>query len=342
MIYLPNRSFQRQRVVRIKNSSDSFTNKLSGKIVQILVGRLKKGIDSGQIMSLRTKKTLSYEEFLPTYSLLERITEENKEIIVKVYEMNIIVEITKEFRNKELLDIFELKEELCCEAEDHVKKYNIEKFLESYTVFCFSDYDNPDEFVQNNKKILGRLLRGQYEDVPEEYIEELLENKLKYSDKDLIILDWDNGVILDKNEDFWEEVDIVELACVRVLNLRVFDYILSERIKYLLQLELNKLGYFRLRKVSKEVYAQRISYISYLDAVESVLILYGDRYYAELYETLCEIFYVPDWIKRVEKKLEMINDIYSILKEHMVEYYNLILEGTIVALIFIEIIFALL
>ena len=214
--------------------------------------------------------------------------------------------------------------------------------MESYTIFCFSDYDNPDEFVRNNKKIFGRLLRGQYEDVPEEYIDELLENKLKYSDKDLIILDWDNGIILDKNEDFWEEVDIIELACVRVLNLRVFDYILSERIKYLLQLELDKLGYFRLRKVSKEVYAQRISYISYLDAVESVLIFYGDRYYAELYETLFEIFYVPDWIKRVEKKLEMVNDIYSILKEYMVEYYNLILEGTIVALIFIEIILALL
>jgi hypothetical protein len=79
--------------------------------------------------------------------------------------------------------------------------------------------------VRNNKKIFGRLLRGQYEDVPEEYIDELLENKLKYSDKDLIILDWDNGIILDKNEDFWEEVDIIELACVRVLNLRVFDYI---------------------------------------------------------------------------------------------------------------------
>ena len=115
VIYLHTRNSQRQRVGKVKNST-LHLNHLSGKIVQIFVGVLKEGVESEQIISLRTKKTLSYEEFLPTYSLLERITEENKEVLVKVYGMNIIVEITKEFRNKDLLDVFELKEELCYEG----------------------------------------------------------------------------------------------------------------------------------------------------------------------------------------------------------------------------------
>lgn len=314
---------------------------LSGKIVQILVGYLKENIYSEQMMKLRMKRICSYEEFLPTYSLIERITEENKEIAIKVYEKNIIVEIVKDFKNKDLIDLFELKEELFDEALSYLKKYDADKFLESYTLYCFSEYSDPDSFIKENKSILTKLLRNQYEDVPEEYINELLMNKIKYSTKDLIILDWDNGIILDKNEDFWEEVDIIELACIRVLNLRVFDSMLSEAIQYSTRLQWEKLGYFRLKKLSKDLYLQRISYISYFDSIENVLMLYGDRYYAELYERLCKIFHVSEWIKRVEKKMEMISDIYTMTRQHLTEFYGLLLEGTIVALILLEIILAL-
>ena len=104
---------------------------LSGKIVQILVGYLKENIYSEQMMKLRMKRIYSYEEFLPTYSLIERITEESKEIAVKVYEKNIIVEIVKDFKNEELAELFELKEELFDEALSYIKKYNADKFLES-------------------------------------------------------------------------------------------------------------------------------------------------------------------------------------------------------------------
>ncbi|ACV24889.1 hypothetical protein [Methanocaldococcus fervens] len=314
---------------------------LSGKIVQILVGYLKENIYSEQMMKVRMKRIYSYEEFLPTYSLIERITEENKEIAIKVYEKNIIVEIVKDFKNKDLVELFEIKEELFDEAFGYLKKYNADKFLESYTLYCFSDYSDPDSFIKENKSILAKLLKNQYEDVPEEYVNEILVNKIKYSTKDLIILDWDNGIILDKNEDFWEEVDIIELACIRVLNLRIFDNMLSEAIQYFTKLQWEKLGYFKLKKLSKDLYLQRISYISYFDSIENVLMLYGDRYYAELYERLCKIFYVSEWIKRVEKKMEMINDIYAMIRQSLTEVYGLLLEGTIVTLILLEIILAL-
>ncbi len=316
-------------------------NVLSGKIVQILVGYLKENIYSEQMVKLRMKRVCSYEEFLPTYSLIERITEENKEVAIKAYERNIIVEIVKDFKNKDLITLFELKEMLFDEALNYLKKYNADRFLESYTLYCFNEYSDPDSFIKENKYILAKLLRNQYDDVPEEYINELLKNKIKYSTKDLIILDWDNGIILDKNEDFWEEVDIIELACIRVLNLRVFDNMLSEAIQYFTRLQWEKLGYFRLKKLSKDLYLQRISYISYFDSIENVLMLYGDRYYAELYERLCKIFYVNEWIKRVEKKMDMINEIYTMVRQHLTEFYGLLLEATIVALILLEIILAL-
>ena len=316
-------------------------NVLSGKIVQILVGYLKENIYSEQMVKLRMKRVCSYEEFLPTYSLIERITEENKEVAIKAYERNIIVEIVKDFKNKDLITLFELKEMLFDEALNYLKKYNADRFLESYTLYCFNEYSDPDSFIKENKYILAKLLRNQYDDVPEEYINELLKNKIKYSTKDLIILDWDNGIILDKNEDFWEEVDIIELACIRVLNLRVFDNMLSEAIQYFTRLQWEKLGYFRLKKLSKDLYLQRISYISYFDSIENVLMLYGDRYYAELYERLCRIFYVNEWIKRVEKKMDMINEIYTMIRQHLTEFYGLLLEVTIVALILLEIILAL-
>ncbi|GEM_PF-6590085 len=314
---------------------------LSGKIVQILVGYLKENIYSEQMVKLRMKRVCSYEEFLPTYSLIERITEENKEVAIKAYEKNIIVEIVKDFKNKDLITLFELKEMLFDEALNYLKKYNADRFLESYTLYCFNEYSDPDSFIKENKYILAKLLRNQYDDVPEEYINELLKNKIKYSTKDLIILDWDNGIILDKNEDFWEEVDIIELACIRVLNLRVFDNMLSEAIQYFTRLQWEKLGYFRLKRLSKDLYLQRISYISYFDSIENVLMLYGDRYYAELYERLCRIFYVNEWIKRVEKKMDMINEIYTMVRQHLTEFYGLLLEVTIVALILLEIILAL-
>ncbi|NPA62177.1 MAG: hypothetical protein GXN95_01310 [Methanococci archaeon] len=314
---------------------------LSGKIVQIVVGYLKESIYSEQMMRPRVKRICSYEEFLPTYSLIERITEENKEVDIKVYERNIIVEIVRDFKDKSVVELFEIKESLFEDALKYLKEYEADRFLESYTLYCFSDYSDPDLFIRENKDVLAKLLRDQYEDVPEEYFDEVLEGKIKYSTKDLIILDWDNGIILDKNEDFWEEVDIIELACIRVLNLRVFDVMLSEAIQYLTKLHWEKLGYFKLKKLSKDLYLQRISYISYFDSIENVLMLYGDRYYAELYERLCEIFYVSEWIKRVEKKMEMISEIYMMVRQFLTEFYGFILEGSIVALILLEVILAL-
>ncbi|ACX73410.1 conserved hypothetical protein [Methanocaldococcus vulcanius M7] len=314
---------------------------LSGKIVQIVVGYLKESIYSEQMMRPRVKRICSYEEFLPTYSLIERITEENKEVDIKVYERNIIVEIVRDFKDKSVVELFEIKESLFEDALKYLKEYEADRFLESYTLYCFSDYSDPELFIRENKDVLAKLLRDQYEDVPEEYFDEVLEGKIKYSTKDLIILDWDNGIILDKNEDFWEEVDIIELACIRVLNLRVFDVMLSEAIQYLTKLHWEKLGYFKLKKLSKDLYLQRISYISYFDSIENVLMLYGDRYYAELYERLCEIFYVSEWIKRVEKKMEMISEIYMMVRQFLTEFYGFILEGSIVALILLEVILAL-
>lgn len=41
------------------------------------------------------------------------------------------------------------------------------------------------------------------------------------------------------------------------------------------------------------------------------------------------------------EKMEMISDIYTMTRQHLTEFYGLLLEGTIVALILLEIILAL-
>ncbi len=305
----------------------------NGKIIQILVG--KKDLEK-----IGEPKTPNYDEYLPVYTILERRNEDLNEIIVKKYDDNIIVEITRVFKEKNLNEIFELKEELFNLCENYLKKYINNNIYESYTIYTFSNYLDPEEFINKNIQDILKLLKNQFDNVPKYYIKELLENRIKYSDKDLILLEWDNGLILDKNEDFKEEVDIIELACVRLLNLRIFDMILSNQIKYLFSKDIKSLNYFKLRDISKEIFDKRLKYLSYLDSMENTIIFYGDRYYVELYNKLCYIFSINEWTNRIEKKLNMIEDIYEMINRNITELYELILEFTIVLLIVLEIVFA--
>ncbi len=305
----------------------------NGKIIQILVGKQ-------DLEKIGKPKSPNYEEYLPVYTILERINEDLKEIIVKKYEDNIIVEIAKDFKEKNLNEIFELKEELFDLCENYMKKYVDNNIYESYTIYSFSNYNDPEKFINDNIQNILKLLKNQFDNVPKDYIKELLDNRIKYSDKDLILLEWDNGLILDKNEDFKEEIDIIELACVRLLNLRIFDRILKEQIEELLSKDISSLNYFKLRDMSKDIFDKRLKYLSYFDSMENTIIFYGDRYYVELYNRICDIFSINEWTNRIEKKLNMIEDIYEMINNNMTEFYELVLEFTIVLLIVLEIVFA--
>ena len=73
------------------------------------------------------------------------------------------------------------------------------------------------------------------------------------------------------------------------------------------------------------------------DAIENSLKLYGDWYSAKVYSIAAKKLYIEKWKTIVEKKLDTVRELYTMIAQRTSESYNLLLEFTIVLLIVFEI-----
>ena len=73
------------------------------------------------------------------------------------------------------------------------------------------------------------------------------------------------------------------------------------------------------------------------DAIENSIKLYGDWYSAKVYNMAGKKLYIEKWKTIVENKLNTIRELYTMIAQQTTEYYNVLLEFTIVLLIIFEI-----
>ena len=159
----------------------------------------------------------------------------------------------------------------------------------------------------------------------EKEIEYTLSFQFKYAKDDLTIIDWDGAFLFDPKGDFEESIDLFQLANFQLLRYRILDEDLSERIQKaykLIQLNEHKgfLEKFRTKEIAqafKEIIRIRSQSISQFESLDKDIKLIGDWYSARIYDLLSKKFKLDIWASNVKRKLDTLEDIYTIASENL-------------------------
>ncbi len=195
-------------------------------------------------------------------------------------------------------------------------------FSEAYSVFAVTNYDGEPEQFLSNRDIIASLLKSeeQLELDPQE-IQHTLGSRIKYSNNDLSIIDWDGAFLFDPNDDSEEDMELLTLANLQLLRYRILDYQLDGRLTRMAELVHNmptggKLRGKDLAQKMKETMGIRMVSISELQRLERDIKLIGDWYSARFYELAAGKFKIEEWRKTIRGKLESLVDAYSMVAEN--------------------------
>jgi len=304
------------------------TGEIKGRIVVFLLGH--SGMSLSSLESLKYKSTKSspnYPDVIPSQwgitSFKSIIHDHEIFIHVKAYQPDVIVFEASVALEDILSDfVFDLKETLIREGQKILTNYKCNMdFVEEYSVYCVSGYKgDPEVFVGTCGDRIVSHLKNERFTLDEEEITPTLASHLKYSRDDLAIVDWDGAFLFDPTGTFEANIELFQIANLQLLRYRILDKRLDERLFATLEIQRGRPKVIRhsrkIRDSLLEIMQMRTESLLETEAVECPIKLIGDWYSAKLYSLISKKFHLETWKGNIEKKLDTIEDIYSMAAEN--------------------------
>ncbi len=212
-------------------------------------------------------------------------------------------------------------------------------FYEDFTIYHISNTDELADPVP--------LLMGERIDFSEEIREQVLKNRLSYSQEDYVILTWDTALICDPEEPS-DLRDLIEFANVQLLELRYYDSMLNRQMEKMyddIELADTKPHYQKIRHY-REIISSRMRLIADItevrERIENLIKITEDVYYARVYQTTLKVLRSDQWTDSVNRKLSVIQQNYTLLSNQVNIQHSNFLEWIIIILIALEFAFAIL
>ncbi|MCF6157059.1 MAG: hypothetical protein E3K32_00490 [wastewater metagenome] len=323
--------------------SEGFSGK--GTLVSFLVGITNLRIDTAEVIDVKkAKSSPSYPDVMPKQTIvkIEKKTIENRTVdfLVKYCPPGIIiVEASADVEN--ILDeyVFDIKQSLIIECRAILWEYRCDPFFdEEYSVYCISDYrGDPEDILSEYKDSITRLLKTERIPLDEEEINATLKFNIKYTKDDITIVDWDGAFVFDPRGDFASNIELFEIANLQLLKLRVLEYELEQRLEKAAQLlqhttakRIPWLKSHKIRYSLREIIEIRSKSILESEATERNIKLIGDWYSARLFDLVAKKFHMEAWKTNINKTLDALEDIYSMLSENFSMSFSTTLEFIII------------
>jgi uncharacterized Rmd1/YagE family protein len=172
--------------------------------------------------------------------------------------------------------------------------------------------------------------------------EELLQHRFSYFEDDLVILNWDNALMIEPSGSM-EIADILEFAIAQLLELRYYDDVVDREL-ITIHSDISEKGAPSLWKIKKyeRLAATVMKTITELmgitEKIDSALKVTEDAYYAKIYLAALRLFRVKDWEDSIEKKLDIASNTYDMLCQSIANKRSEMLSVVIVILIALELV----
>lgn len=203
-----------------------------------------------------------------------------------------------------------------------------------YTLVLIADSDprlDADDFLTKFKKQTAGVLRGErnWRSLSQKEVDDALKPYLSYSNDDVVIVDWYSTLMSGAVEYTDDMVRMVELALVQLLELKTYDRLLDLRAaraydslrsafkKPRLGTIWKSRAYGDLIRTARELAESRIEITDFLEDTRNISKLTGEWYLGKLYRLASERFRIPDWLALVDRKLDQLQDMYSMAMERV-------------------------
>jgi len=220
---------------------------------------------------------------------------------------------------------------------------DLSALVEDYYLFVVEEFNQPwqaDVLLRQHGSTMAQVLRFETQPLSAQQQEEALAHRVTYFQSDLVLVDWNAALIIDR--DFWDAANVLELLNVELLEVRYVDAELDRRIGDYQGSMKRPTGWslpFKTpyRKTIQELAELRIESLVLAKRVENALKLIGDQYLARIHNAATARFYLPDWETAISRKLDLIASFYQLLTDRVRTSQSQTLELVIILLILAEI-----
>ncbi|OPY57012.1 MAG: hypothetical protein A4E55_01871 [Pelotomaculum sp. PtaU1.Bin035] len=207
-------------------------------------------------------------------------------------------------------------------------------FVEDYIIFYFREWDKSWDPLP--------LLLTEAEPVSQEVRRETLRNSFSYGLDDLTIITWDTALVYDPTGST-DIPDLLEFANSQLLELRYYDSLLSGEMEKMYDAieEAENLTSFRrlshYRRIMSQLMELIVDITEITEKIDNSLKVTEDVFYARIYGTALSILRTKAWADSINRKINIINQSYTMLSDRNVNQRSELLELAIVFLILLEV-----
>jgi hypothetical protein len=262
-------------------------------------------------ISVRNLPGMSLQVETATVSIVRQRFDERVQMVECRYELSEPLSLTG-IQERERIQT-SLRNQLIPQA------YRDTGLFEEYVILCLSKIDtSPDNFIEVNKSALSRFIRPQRETLDAAEINEILVSRVRYSQEDLTLVDWEAAIIIAPQGDFQSDVELLKIGNYQLLRYRILDQSI-EGILFAINDEFlqGKKSRFKPTRTSlRRIIEHRLELALDFEHTDQNLLLIGDWYTAKLFAVIRNEFYLYEWKSAVRTKLDNLEGIVNTIQEN--------------------------
>ena len=224
------------------------------------------------------------------------------------------------------------------------KDLKLSELSEDYTIIAIEETDPPVNADTVTKEIdVPRVLWGEIDPLSDQERAEAVRRSYCYDPAQLVIVTWNSALVFSR-EGFSDIQDLLEVAGMQLLELRVYDDEVRQSLDRLYdELEREQAAFLwagRFRRLSREILRLFVDVTEVAERAENSLQWLGDTWYSRVHRAAVKAFDIPRWQRQLEHKLDLLQEINELIVDQIHTRQAMRLEWAIVLLIVFEIVMA--
>lgn len=227
-----------------------------------------------------------------------------------------------------------------------VDRPELSPVTEDYTVFridaLLSANGDPSPQVSFPNEAIVPLLSSDVRVLSAEARSELVSRRFSYYADDLVVVTWDNALIVEPDRGDQDVEYVLEFANAQLLELRVYDALLDAELPVLYdRIEASRLRPVptrRYRPLLAELQTRVADITEIVERADNGFKVVNDVYLARVYLGALEVFREQAWRRGIDRKLRIFRDTYAMLNAEAQAARGELLEVMIILLFVADII----
>jgi hypothetical protein len=191
---------------------------------------------------------------------------------------------------------------------------------------------------------LAPLLLGEQRPLARQALSGLLSHRFSYYADDLVVLTWENALVVEPQRSDRDVEYILEFANAQLLELRVYDALLDAELPAMYdriaaaRSHRHPLPTFRFRSVLSDLQTRVADVTETVERAENGLKVTDDVYLARVYGAALDLFRAQAWRRGIERKLSIFRETYAMLNGEAQAARSELLEVIIIVVILFELV----